>query len=268
MKGLIKIFLVLSIGLLLFKNEKGVAQMEAFDVPFKNGEKLEYRVHYGLINAGEATISIDDKFHVINNSQCYRVNVYGRTTGAFDWVLSVRDTWVSFIDKNTLTPEKFYRNIQEGNYYTEETTIFHKDRRIASVTERKRDGYKKQNQEYNINKYTQDLVSGFYYIRSLNFNKMSPGDLIPINAFFEDSTYYAEIKYLGTEVLKTKFGKKNTHVFTPIVPNNELFQHGENTILVYFSDDKNKIPVKIKANLFIGAVECDLKSYKGLNERL
>lgn len=234
----------------------------------RKGEVLTYRVHYGLINAAEATISIDDNYHKVNDADCYRVNVFGQTTGPFDWVMRVRDTWRTYIDRNTHASQKFYRHIEEGNYFTEETTIFDHNRKIARVTERKREGYKKKDQEYNILDQTQDLISGFYYIRAFDFNKLQPGQLIPVSVFFEDSTYTADIKYLGMESIRTKFGKKNTHVFTPIIPDNELFEHGENTVTVYFSDDRNKIPLKIKASMFIGSIECDLKSYKGLAERL
>ncbi len=260
--------LIVAILLILISFDAARAQSRSTNIPFRKGEELTYRVHYGLINAGEATITVDNKMHEIDNNDCYQVNVFGKTTGPFDWVLRVRDTWRTFIDANTVISRKFYRHIEEGNYFTEETTYFDQERNIATVTERKRDGYKKFNQEYNIEAYTQDLISGFYYIRALNFNDLKPGELIPINTFFEDTFYKAEVKYLGIEEIRTKFGKKNTHVFTPIIPNNELFENGANTILVYYSDDKNKIPLKIKASMFIGAIECDLRSYKGLSERL
>ncbi|MEQ8359058.1 MAG: DUF3108 domain-containing protein [Cytophagales bacterium] len=259
---------IIYLSVILFCAINTMAQNKIASIPFKKGEELKFRVHYGLINAGEATITVDDKLHEIESSECYQINVFGRTTGPFDWVLRVRDTWRTFIDKNSVTAVKFYRHIEEGNYFTEETTYFDRERNIATVTERKRNGYKKFNKEYSIEEYTQDLISGFYYIRALDFNNLSPGELIPVNTFFEDTFYKAEVKYLGTEEIKTKFGKKNTHVFTPIIPNNELFENGANTIMVYYSDDKNKIPLKIKASMFIGAIECDLRSYKGLSERL
>lgn len=254
--------------IILSSLNSSLAQLRETEIPFKKGEELKYKVHYGLINAGEATITVDDKMHEIGEDNCYQINVFGKTTGPFDWVLRVRDTWRTIIDENSVTSRKFYRHIEEGNYFTEETTYFDQERKVATVTERKRNGYKKFNQEYSIQEHTQDLISGFYYIRSLDFNELSPGELIPVNTFFEDTFYQAEVKYLGTDEIKTRFGKKNSHVFTPIIPNNELFEDGANTILVYYSDDKNKIPLKIKAAMFIGSIECDLRSYKGLIEKL
>lgn len=268
MKLIIHISLFVLISTLILVFGIGNAQSGFTEMPFERGEVLKYRVHYGFINAGEAIINIDDKFHRVNNRDCYRVNVFGQTTGVFDWTLRVRDTWRTYMDRNSLMTQKFFRHIEEGNYYTEETSVFLRDKNKVKVLETKREGQVKKDKTYNINNLTHDIVSGFYYMRTINFNDMKPGDFIPMNAFYEDSTYNAEIKYLGKEVIRTKFGKKSSHVFTPVLPQNEFFENNENSILVYFSDDKNQIPLKIKAELFIGAVECDIKAYKGLVEKL
>ena len=44
------------------------------------------------------------------------------------------------------------------------------------------------------------------------------------------------------------------------MPENSLFD-GENSIRVWISDDINKVPLKIKANMFVGAVEVDIESF-------
>ena len=44
---------------------------------------------------------------------------------------------------------------------------------------------------------------------------------------------------------------------------NGLFEDG-NSIRFWLSDDKNKIPVRIEADMFVGKVAVDLKDYKGL----
>ena len=39
----------------------------------------------------------------------------------------------------------------------------------------------------------------------------------------------------------------------------------EESLTFWVSDDKNKIPLKIKANLAVGSLEADLEAFKGLN---
>jgi hypothetical protein len=96
---------------------------------------------------------------------------------------------------------------------------------------------------------------------------MKVGDTIKLKAFFEDKLYDFKIKYLGKVKLNTKFGSIQSIKLTPIMPDNDLFD-GENSIRVYLSDDKNKVPLKIQADMFVGAVEVDLKSYSGLRHTI
>ena len=56
---------------------------------FKRGEVLTYRVHYGLIDAGEATIAIAKDSIRFNNSPCYHVVGTGNSKNAFDWFFKV-----------------------------------------------------------------------------------------------------------------------------------------------------------------------------------
>ena len=52
---------------------------------FTTGEHIEYRVHYGFVNAAEAIVDVDDKFQTANGKPCYKVNIVARTVGMTDW---------------------------------------------------------------------------------------------------------------------------------------------------------------------------------------
>jgi hypothetical protein len=47
------------------------------------------------------------------------------------------------------------------------------------------------------------------------------------------------------------------------MPPNKLFD-GENSITIWFSDDKNFIPLKVSANMFIGSAGVELTAFQGL----
>ncbi len=63
--------------------------------------------------------------------------------------------------------------------------------------------------------------------------------------------------------IKTKFGKIRVIKLNPVMPNNKLFK-GDDSVRIWVSDDDNKVPVKVEVDLWIGALEMDLKSFKGL----
>jgi len=255
-----KVLVLTGVGLILIAIYSFVSKEEYRYHPqdaFTKGEFLEYRLHYGMINAGEAEISVDPKFFKVNDRICYHTMVNGYTTGTFDLFLRIRDKFGAYIDTSAIVPQKGYRFIQEGNFRMKDITRYD---HVNNIAYPEVDG--KEKKAYKIPDNVQELVSGYYFLRTLDYNKMNIGDTIKLKAFYEDSTYKFNLKYLGKTNVSTKIGKFKAILISPIMPSNRLFK-GENSIKMYISDDKNRIPLKVKAEMFVGAVEVDIKSYRG-----
>lgn len=234
---------------------------------FERGEVLQYKVHYGLINAAEATIEVDNEVHRINERPCYKATVTGRTLGSFDFFLRIRDTWRSYIDTTSILPQRFFRNIEENNYRKRETVDFDHLRDVADVESHKKNKDQVKKGTFKVPNNVQDLVSGFYYLRTLNYDQRKIGEVIKVQGFFDEDVFNMDVIYKGREVVETKAGTIRTIRLVPKMPSNKLFK-GENAISVYLSDDRNKIPVLIQAEMFVGAVKVDMFKYKGLRNRL
>jgi len=228
---------------------------------FAPGEVLRYRVHYGFINAGEAEVKVSNQIHKVNDRACYEVTAFGKSVGAFDWVIRIRDTWRSYIDTSALVPQRFQTNVQEGKYRKEETVHFnYQDRLIRS--EEKNEATKQFDMPQNV----QDILSGYCYLRTIDFNQLRVNETVPIPAFFDGKFYDFKIRYRGREEISTKFGKIRCIKIAPVMPKNEMFD-GESSVRVWISDDKNRIPVKIEADMFVGAIAMDIKDFKGLKQK-
>lgn len=234
---------------------------------FDRGEVLQYKVHYGLINAAEATIEVDDAVHRINERPCYRATVTGRTLGSFDYFLRIRDTWRSYIDTTSILPQRFYRNIEEKNYRKRETVDFDHLRDVANVESHKKDKNDVKKATFKTPNNVQDLVSGFYFLRTLNYDQRRPGEVIKVQGFFDEDVFNMDVIYKGRETVETKAGVIRAIRLVPKMPSNKLFK-GENAVSVFLSDDRNKIPVLIQAEMFVGSVKVDMYKYKGLRNRL
>jgi hypothetical protein len=50
----------------------------------------------------------------------------------------------------------------------------------------------------------------------------------------------------------------------PLVQQGRVFKENE-SLTVWFSDDQNRIPVKLKASILVGSIKMDLEEYKGLS---
>jgi Protein of unknown function (DUF3108) len=225
---------------------------------FKKGEELTFKIHYGFVNAARAVFKIDNSIYRIGDKTCYRIEVEGKTIGSFDFFTKVRDRWGTFVDTATMIPEKSYRTIKEGKYDLKESVSFFQDRGIAV---RKVDDTKRE--QYDTPRNVHDIVSGYYYIRSMDFTKLRLNDTIKVLAFFENKNFDFRMKYLGKAKIDTDQGKFSAIVLSPIMPPNDLFS-GENSVKLWISDDKNKIPLKCKTSTILGSIDVDLESYSGL----
>ena len=227
---------------------------------FTTGEHIEYRVHYGFVNAAEAIVDVDNKYQNANGRPCYKVNIVARTVGMTDWFTKVRDVWTSYIDSAVILPQIFYQKKEEGNYRSEQKVIFNHTANTAKQYDIDDDNEKKT---FKLPNNIQDVVSGYYYLRTIDFSRMSIGESVPITFFFDGEIYNMRLKYRGKEMIKTKFGKINTFKITPQLPKNNFFQD-EESIKMWVTDDANKIPVRAEVELKIGAITLDLRKYSGL----
>lgn len=229
---------------------------------FERGEKLVYRVHYGFLNAGKAELEINQKLFKVADKICYRINVYGKSVGSFDFFTRIRDHWGTYVDTATLIPYMSYRYIQEGKYkLKEELIIDQNDHKLTRKVEGQKD------ELFDIAANVQDIVSGYYYLRAMRFEDFKIGDTIKIDAFFENKGYLFQMKYLGEVKIDTDIGEYHAHVISPIMPPNPFFK-GDNSVKVWITSDANKIPLKAKASTYLGAIEMDIEEAKGLRHKL
>ncbi len=225
---------------------------------YNTGEWFRFRVHYGIINAGYATLEVKDA--VKKNKNVFHVIGKGYTTGMSRFFFKVEDLYESYIDKVTGNPYQFVRKIDEGGYKKNQEGFFNHTSDQVLVKDYKRNTEKK----FSVPNNTQDIMSAFYYLRNHpNVDKLKIGEAIAIDMFFDDETTKFRLKLIGREDINTKFGTVSTMVFRPLVQSGRIFKE-EESLTVWISDDNNKIPIRIKASLVVGSIKADLDGFKGL----
>lgn len=229
-------------------------QNEAFDV----GEWFKFRIHYGIVNAGYATLEVKDA--IVNNKKVFHVIGRGYTTGVSKFFFKVEDLYESYIDKETRNPYQYVRKINEGGYTKNQEGFFNQSENKILVKDYKH----KIERTFSIPRNTQDILSSFYYLRNYpNIDNIKPGEYVGIDMFFDDETTKFRLKFLGREDISTKFGVVPTMIFRPLVQSGRVFKE-EESLTVWISDDNNKLPIRIKASLVVGSLKADLEGFKGL----
>ena len=256
--------------LVAFSGERNDAYRPVKNDSFSRGEQLHYKMSYGILNIGKGTVKIHENFYWVNDRQCYKLDIFGKTVGLVDWVADVDDQWGAYIDTAAIVPHIAYRKIREGKYRKDEITNFdHEQRKIEVKQIDQKTGKYKEPKYYDYDKQAQmrDMIGGFLYLRTVDLSNTNVGDSIQIKGFFEDEFYKMNIIYQGKATIRTKVGKVRCLVFKPVMPDNKVFD-GENSITAWFSDDKNRVPVKVSAKMFIGSAGVELTSYGALRNPL
>jgi hypothetical protein len=219
-------------------------------------------MHYGFLNASYATLHV--KSAVIDNVPVYHVVGRGQTTGFASVFFKVDDTYESYFGMEDGKPYKFVRKINEGGYTKDIEINFDHEEDKAVLNDKKN----KKKFDFELQDSIQDLLSAFYYLRN-NYipENLVEGKAVTLKMLYDDDGIFDfKLKYLGKEVIKTKFGKVECYKFRPMVQSGRVFKEQE-SLSLWVSADDNRIPVRISANLAVGAIKADLDAYNGLKHQ-
>ena len=220
---------------------------------FVPGEQLKFRVHYGFMDAGEATLTVSPTLKTVFGKSCYQVIGEGKSVGAFDWFFKVRDRYESYIDKDAMLPWYFVRDVREGGYKVNQKVKFDHVNGLATS----------EKKAVKTPKHVQDLLSAFYFARTIDFSRAAPGDTFVIQTYLDDAIFPMMLKYTGKVILSTDKGKVRCMKFKPYVMEGRVFKEQE-SMTIWISDDKNRLPVRAEANLMVGSIKMDLLEYTGV----
>jgi len=223
---------------------------------YKSGEWLKFRMHYGIINAGFATIEINETKE--NNKEAFHVVGKGWTTGLAKLFFEVEDNYQTRFYKETSQPYHFRRRVDEGGHIISRDIYFDQNAKTATIKD-----HKHKTEKLLAIDNVQDMISSFYHLRNQDISGMKINDEIKLMMFFDYETYDFRMRYLGDEVIKSKYGKIKCHKFRPLVQSGRVFE-AEESLTVWVTADKNKIPITIKADLAVGSLKAELDEFKGL----
>lgn len=239
-----------------------VGKAQEIKPAFQEGEWFKFRVHYGLITAGYATLTVEESKY--KDIPVYHVKGYGETSGVSRWFFKVEDYYESYIDKKTDLPYKFVRKIDEGGHTKDKVIDFDQKNHKAHIFNRKHNTRTTVDTAVDV----QDMVSAFYYLRNhLDTTNLKEGDETNVTMFFDSENYPFKLLFLGREIMNTEFGKIRCLKFRPLVQSGRVFKEQE-SLTVWVSDDENKVPISIKASLAVGSLKADLEAFKGLKHSL
>jgi len=224
---------------------------------FRVGERLEFVVKWGIVKAGEATISIPDQ-PLAGNRPAYRVLTEARSSSFLGSLYKVRDRNESWLDAQSLSTVRYENRIREGGYRAERLMEVHQ----ASGTYR----YQKKHFESNtyqviegtVPAHVLDALGSLYYLRT---QPITVGHEVVVDVIEKDKVYPLVIRVLKRETVKVPAGNFDCFVVEPELRDPGIFIAKGKKIQVWMTADERRMPVRMRADVFIGHISADLMAY-------
>ncbi len=232
---------------------------------FQEGEHVVYKIYYNWnfvwISAGEVDFKLSE------TEDHYIVEATGKTYKSYEMFFKVNDYYKTVIDKNTMLPVEFERNIEEGGYRFYNKIEFDQiNGEAISYTGKTKDEVTAK--IYPIEQCMHDMLSTVYFLRNLDYNDLEQVEKFPVEMFIDDKVYPIEISYEGKDVQDIKgIGELDAVKISPQVVAGVVFTN-EAKMNIWVSDDENKVPLIIESPISVGSIQAILKSHSGLKHPL
>ncbi len=227
------------------KNSGKFAYRTVPNKAFGVGEKLTFAVKYFGVTAGIGILEVKD-FEEINGRKVYHIDATARTAPFFETMYRVKDVISSYVDVMGLFSWKYTKHLEEGGYRNDTIMSFDHEKKFAE---------KNNGQRCEIVPFIQDVLSEFYYFRSVY--KGDEETKIDV-ASDECKSYQIVVKKLRTEKITVDAGTFDCVVVQPFLKYEGIFRQ-KGDVWIWMTNDKNMIPVLVKSQIAIGTIDAVLQ---------
>jgi len=235
--------------------------------PFQSGEQLDYTVRYKygivMIKAGTAQYTVKET--TFRGNSAVKTSLSFRTTGIVDAAFKVRDTLIAYSTPAELAPVFHRKYLHEGKANHIEEIDYKKF--SAAFTSAQSKKYTPETVKFDTLLVAPsmgfDMLSIFIFVRALDYANLKSGDTFEVASFVGKEMIPLHVRCMGQSILdKGSIKYKTLHFEIDIV--DSAFEDHKTAMEIWISDDKNRLPIKLRAKLKIGAAEAELTSTKNL----
>lgn len=227
----------------------GAAEAEPIHVLFKVGERLDYQAKVNFINAGSASMSVEDIEDIRGHPTYHTIfDVKGRVL-----FFHVNDHYESWFDTTDLISRHHVQHIDESRYSADHVYDFYPSRKLYV-----RDGVEKPGVAEPF-----DEGSFIYFMRSI---PLEVGKTYTLERYYDLTRNPVVIRVERKEHIQVPAGEYDAIVVKPIIKSKGLFSENGNAE-VWFSDDSSRTLLRLKSKLPIGTLYLELKQAEYASRR-
>ena len=224
-------------------------------LPFSPGETLTYDVTWSIFPAGEVTATLT---RVAGSSpETYEVITRAQSQGFVSLLYKVDNEFHSVFDPRTFCSQEIHKKTNEGSRHKDTRIVFDSARRLAVLDERdlSKPNSPPKHAENEIPTCVTDVVTAFYYVRR---QPLRVGEQVRLPINDGAKTYDVSVEVQAREEIQTPLGARFAFRVEPKVFGGLYKRKGR--MLIWFSDDEQRLPLRIKASMSVGTITGTLRS--------
>ena len=229
----------------------------AASAAFQN-ETLRYVISYkwGLVHkdAGDATLTLR------NSGGNYNIILTAKTKPWADKIFTVRDTLRSVVKIAGLKPLTYTKTTHEGGKYARDVIKYsYAGRNVVANCDRikeKKGKITKSHKRLSSSGPSYDMLSIFYYLRSINFEKMKKNTIYKATVFSGKQVETIAMRNMGVETIKLRDTRqvKAYHIRFNFTSNGKKKSSAD--MHTWISTDSRHIPLLLEGDLPVGKIKC------------
>jgi len=238
-----------------------IPNIPAERLSFKDGEQLTFVANH---NWGLRVGELVTKVSLVENGEEPYFHAFGhvKTYSWFDVLFKIRDTYEARFRARNLTPLYFHRDIREGKYTIQNHFHFKENNLINARITRSNNRIKDTLMQGKP--CTFDLMSLLYFTRNIETSAMKPGSQLMLSFVIDEEIHDLFFRYIGIEEKKVSgVGTFRCKKFAATLVAGVVFS-GKEEMLIWISDDENKLPIWLESPIVVGKVSARISKYEGL----
>ena len=231
---------------------------------FKAGERLSYEVSYSA--SFFSTAVADVTFDVREQGDNFRIGAVGKTRGFFSIFFDMEDVYYTLLNQMTLRPAATHGNIKEGSYRYRSSWEYDWPAGTVTTSGHNLKSGNKYGKTMLVNGDSFDALALLYNIRSLDISHLIPQVRYNLDLVLEDTIRTIRYRVICRENIKIpRRGTFRTIkvACTIATENTESVKDGDE-FFMWFSDDRNRIPIYMESAIRVGSIKVSINKWEGL----
>ena len=219
------------------------------------GETLTYDVTWTAFSAGEITASLQKLGQ--GPADDYEITTKAHSRGFVSLLYNLNDEFHSQFDPQTLCSRQISKTTNEGRRHKSTQIVFDGARGVAVLSEHNlsEPASPPKHDENPIPACVHDVVTAFYFLRT---QPLRVGQTVQLPVNDGSKTTLVTVEVQAREEIQTPLGKRDAFRVEPTVFGSLYKRKGR--MLIWFSDDSERLPLRIKAMISVGTITATLRS--------